>query len=354
MMSSRVLWAVTMGYRPSVVQFKNWMGKRGGRGGVRGTGRGGGVGDDGGPSGLSDQYGDLMRSQDRDIGHSVPHRSGGGGGSAGGGGARGPNLSFQRQMPKFLQQYSHLLGGGRGGRGHGDDEDERTVNNEDVSRKRPRDDDNEEVNENVEAEALKRAMLENPALAAEFEATLNKRILESEAEQEKERGNALFKAGKFAEAAECFSLCIEKSPSANTEIYYSNRSACWCSLEQWTKALEDAKMAVKIKPGWAKAQSRLGQAFMGLQLYSEAREAFERAAKIEPDNSTIQKSLQQAMMREMQDAQANKHMFKSKSMLGSHAPSSSSEGQGKASKGKPTSEPQKKKALLSFDDEEEG
>jgi tetratricopeptide (TPR) repeat protein len=296
-----------------------------------------------------------MRSQDRDVGHSGPHKSGGGGGSAGGGGARGPNLSFQRQMPKFLQQYSHLLGGGRGERGHGGDEDEPTVDDEDMSRKRPRDDDDEgrrDVDEDVEAEALKRAMLENPALAAEFEATLNKRILESEAEQEKERGNALFKAGKFAEAAECFSLCIEKSPSANAEIYYSNRSACWCSLEQWTKALEDAKMAVKIKPGWAKAQSRLGQAFMGLQLFSEARDAFERAAKIEPDNVAIQKSLQQAMMREMQEAQTNKHTLKSKSIL-EQVPRSSSEGQAKASK--PTSEPQKKKkALLSFDEEEEG
>lgn len=327
------------------------MGKH--RGGKGGRGRGGDGGDgQGGHEGFSDQYGDSMRSQDSDIGHSGPHKSGGGGGSAGGGGARGPNLTFQRAMPKFLQQYSHLLGG-RGGRQAGD-EDEPTV--DDGGRKRPRSEEEEEDirgDEDVEADALKRAMLENPALAAEFESTLTRRIQESEAETEKEKGNGLFKRGLFAEAAECFTRCIEKSPRTNAEIYYSNRSACWCSLEQWTKALEDAKSAVRLKPGWAKAQSRLGQAFMGLNLFSEAREAFERAAKIEPDNTSIQKSLQQAMMREMQEVQANKHTFKSKTIVGGQ--STRSTGEAKAGISKVT-EPLRnsKKKLLSFDQEDEG
>ena len=344
------------------------MGRGRGRGGGRGRGRGGEGGDDVAHSGggFSDQYGDAMRSQDRDVGHSGPHKSSGGGGSAGGG-AKGPNLNFQRQVPKFLQQYTHLLGGRGGGRGQEGDEDEPTV--DDASRKRQRieeDNEDEQREDNVEADALKRAMLENPALASLFESTLTRRIQESEAETEKEKGNGLFKRGLFSEAAECFSRCIDKSPVTHAEIYYSNRSACWCSLEKWPKALEDAKSAVKLKPGWAKGQSRLGQAYMGLKLYSEAKEAFEEAARIEPDNAAIQKSLQLAMMSEMKEAMANKHTFKKFKACSSQPLASSvvgrpetknaygSQGPAKGPTPAASVNPVKKKSLLSFDDEEEG
>lgn len=59
---------------------------------------------------FEDQYGEG-RSQDRDE-HFGAGRGGGrmsGGGSAGGG-RRGSNVSFQRQLPKFLQPYAHMLG----------------------------------------------------------------------------------------------------------------------------------------------------------------------------------------------------------------------------------------------------
>ena len=324
----------------------------------------------GGGGSFSDQYGDSMRSQDRDAGHAGSHKSGGGGGSAGGGGAKGPKLTFQKQMPKFLQQYQHLLGGrGRGGGGDGD-EDEPTVDDDEMSRKRPRHDEEDEEParrdgvEDVEAEALRRAMLENPALAEEFEATLAKRIGESEAEAEKEKGNALFKRGSFVEAAECFSRCIEKS-SSNNQVYYSNRSACYASLGSWPQALEDARAAVKLKPGWAKAYTRLGAAFTGLNLFSEAKEAFESAAKIEPDNVAIRNSLQQAMMSEMREVQANKHKFKAKttrvepSVTAPAAAATASvplRGSDAKMQKDATSGPKApivKKALLSFDDEED-
>jgi len=64
---------------------------------------------------FSDQYGEA-RAQDRDE-----HMGGAGGGRGGGGmtgggsaGGRGPktNVSFQRQLPKFLQPYAHMIGKG--------------------------------------------------------------------------------------------------------------------------------------------------------------------------------------------------------------------------------------------------
>lgn len=63
---------------------------------------------------FEDQYGE-MRGQDRDE-HSnfSSGRGGGGGGGRGGGTAggskRGGDVSYQRQVPKFLQPFAHMLG----------------------------------------------------------------------------------------------------------------------------------------------------------------------------------------------------------------------------------------------------
>lgn len=105
--------------------------------------------------GYEDQYGDVGVSQDRQ--EHFGHASGGGGGRGGGsaGGSRRPGVTYTRQLPKFLQAYSHMLGhggGGQGGGGDGGDEDEPTVAEEALAPKRARragddedgDDDDEE------------------------------------------------------------------------------------------------------------------------------------------------------------------------------------------------------------------
>lgn len=60
--------------------------------------------------GHEDQFGEYGGSQDREV---VSNFSSGkgqkGGGTAGASGRKDANLSFQRVVPKFLQQYSHLL-----------------------------------------------------------------------------------------------------------------------------------------------------------------------------------------------------------------------------------------------------
>lgn len=102
------------------------MGKR------RGGGR------DGGGGGREDQFGDFSKGQDREMNSGFSGRGGRGGGTAGNTRGKGMALNFQRNVPKFLQQYSHLLGGGgqaneddpvvegrgAGGDGSGDEEEE--------------------------------------------------------------------------------------------------------------------------------------------------------------------------------------------------------------------------------------
>lgn len=72
------------------------------------------------------------------------------------------------------------------------------------------------------------------------------------------KGNAAFSAGKFPEAAEHFTAAIGVDPS--NHVLYSNRSAAYASMGQYSQALEDAKKTVDLKPDWAKAGAgRQGQ-----------------------------------------------------------------------------------------------
>lgn len=59
-----------------------------------------------------------------------------------------------------------------------------------------------------------------------------------------------------------FSLAIECDPT--DAVFFSNRSACYASLDDYPNALADAQKAVALKPDWSKAYSRLGLALLKL------------------------------------------------------------------------------------------
>ncbi|KAJ9516576.1 hypothetical protein QJQ45_015253 [Haematococcus lacustris] len=176
------------------------------------------------------------------------------------------------------------------------------------------------MDDDIEEGALRRAMAENPALAKEFETQLNKRVAtvvlhasgglqlnQSKAVQEKERGNKAFAAKDYAAAIASFTTCIDLDPQC--EVYFSNRSAAHAAQGDWEAAVRDARQAVKLAPKWAKAHTRLGAAFSGLQLHSDAKEAYERALQLEPDNQATQKALERSTMMELQSVKDRKHVF---------------------------------------------
>ncbi|KAL6759962.1 hypothetical protein V8C86DRAFT_2564443 [Haematococcus lacustris] len=290
------------------------MGRRGGRGG-----RGGGEGRE-----REDQYGGGFGSQDREEKPAFGSaKSNTGGGSAGSQTRhKGGDLAFQRHVPKFLQQYAHMLG--RGGQQGGNNEDGRDEDKPVVvgggaaggKREHPGGEEEEEeegqggagrMDDDIEEGALRRAMAENPALAKEFETQLNKRLNQSKAVQEKERGNKAFAAKDYAAAIASFTTCIDLDPQC--EVYFSNRSAAHAAQGDWEAAARDARQAVKLAPKWAKAHTRLGAAFSGLQLHSDAKEAYERALQLEPDNQATQKALERSTMMELQSVKDRKHVF---------------------------------------------
>lgn len=112
------------------------------------------------------------------------------------------------------------------------------------------------------------------------------------ADELKAEGNKAFQAKNFKEAIEKFSAAITLDSS--NHVLYSNRSACYASLNQYDTALEDAQKVVELKPDWPKGYSRLGAAHQGLQEFDEAIKAFEKGLTYDSQNAPLQSGLKEA------------------------------------------------------------
>lgn len=111
------------------------------------------------------------------------------------------------------------------------------------------------------------------------------------ADEYKAQGNQFFAAKDFTKAIELFTKAIEASPEPN-HVLYSNRSACYASLKNFSNALSDAEECVKIKSDWAKGYSRVAAAQYGLGNLEDAKSAYTKALEIEPTNAMAKSGLQ--------------------------------------------------------------
>ncbi|KAF9913869.1 Hsp90 cochaperone [Lobosporangium transversale] len=119
------------------------------------------------------------------------------------------------------------------------------------------------------------------------------------AEEYKAQGNKAFLAKDYPVAIDLFSKAIELDPT--NHVLYSNRSACYASLKNYEKALEDGNKTVELKADWSKGYGRKAAALFGLGRYPEANDVYQEGLKIEPTNPQLQKGLQetqQAMEKE--------------------------------------------------------
>ncbi|KAL1559750.1 Hsp70-Hsp90 organizing protein 2 [Salvia divinorum] len=112
------------------------------------------------------------------------------------------------------------------------------------------------------------------------------------ADEAKAKGNAAFSSGNFTDAIRHFTDAIILAPS--NHVLYSNRSAAYASLNQFSEALSDAEKTVELKADWGKGYSRLGAAHIGLQSYNDAVSAYRKGLEIDPNNEALKSGLADA------------------------------------------------------------
>eukprot|EP01006_Ploeotia_vitrea_P008687 TRINITY_DN20799_c0_g1_i1.p1 TRINITY_DN20799_c0_g1~~TRINITY_DN20799_c0_g1_i1.p1 ORF type:complete len:353 (-),score=26.32 TRINITY_DN20799_c0_g1_i1:81-1118(-) len=118
--------------------------------------------------------------------------------------------------------------------------------------------------------------------------TLKPRIA-AEVDKLKALGNQHFQSGENNEAIAWYSKAIYLAP--NNHVLYSNRSACWCNVKNYDKALKDANKCIKLNKEWPKGYGRKAAALHGQGKKQEALAIYRLGLKVDPYNTQLKTAL---------------------------------------------------------------
>jgi stress-induced-phosphoprotein 1 len=109
------------------------------------------------------------------------------------------------------------------------------------------------------------------------------------ADELKAKGNAALQSENFEEAIKYYSEGIQLDPS--NHILYSNRSAAYAKIGNYSDSLTDAEKTIELKKDWPKGYSRKGAALELLNNYEDALKTYEEGLKYDPNNDLLKSSL---------------------------------------------------------------
>mmetsp|Transcript_9599 Transcript_9599/g.28658 ORF Transcript_9599/g.28658 Transcript_9599/m.28658 type:complete len:742 (+) Transcript_9599:252-2477(+) len=118
------------------------------------------------------------------------------------------------------------------------------------------------------------------------------------AEKHKTLGNTQMANREYQAALESYSTAIELSPDGpQSHVYYSNRAAALCYLEQYEEAVQDSEVAIYLKPTYGKAHARLGLSQFFLGDLEGSINAYETALQYDPNNAANKSFLAKARLK---------------------------------------------------------
>lgn len=116
----------------------------------------------------------------------------------------------------------------------------------------------------------------------------------AKAEEEKEKGNELFRKGDYPAAIRHYSEAIRRNPD-DAKIY-SNRAACYTKLAEFNLGLKDCDECIRLEPNFVKGYVRKGKILQGLKQYSKSQDAYQKAIDIDANCQDALDGFRECMM----------------------------------------------------------
>uniref|UniRef100_A0A0K0CVK2 SGTA_dimer domain-containing protein n=1 Tax=Angiostrongylus cantonensis TaxID=6313 RepID=A0A0K0CVK2_ANGCA len=110
----------------------------------------------------------------------------------------------------------------------------------------------------------------------------------AEANKLKEEGNDLMKSSQFDAAVSKYNEAIKLN---RDPVYFCNRAAAYCRLEQYDLAIQDCRTALALDPKYSKAYGRMGLALSCQNRYEQAVEAYKKALELDPTQESFKNNL---------------------------------------------------------------
>ncbi|KAL4398977.1 Hsp90 co-chaperone [Malassezia pachydermatis] len=101
----------------------------------------------------------------------------------------------------------------------------------------------------------------------------------AKAEEERNRGNTLYKEGDFPGSVQAYTESIKRNPSDPRG--YTNRASAYTKLAALPEALKDAEEAIKVDPKFVKAYIRKSNVLFSMKEYTKAMEAAQMATDVD-------------------------------------------------------------------------
>eukprot|EP00588_Corethron_pennatum_P007659 CAMPEP_0194297978 /NCGR_PEP_ID=MMETSP0169-20130528/59910_1 /TAXON_ID=218684 /ORGANISM="Corethron pennatum, Strain L29A3" /LENGTH=280 /DNA_ID=CAMNT_0039047909 /DNA_START=769 /DNA_END=1611 /DNA_ORIENTATION=- len=115
------------------------------------------------------------------------------------------------------------------------------------------------------------------------------------AEVWKEKGNKSFASGDFDSAVASYTEAIELDRT--NHVFFSNRSASYGGLSEWSKSAADARECIKLCPLFIKGYYRLVTALIELNDIDDALRVVRRGLQIDGSNAQLEKLMRQVKVR---------------------------------------------------------
>ncbi|KAE8216569.1 hypothetical protein CF327_g216 [Tilletia walkeri] len=123
----------------------------------------------------------------------------------------------------------------------------------------------------------------------------------AKAEEERNRGNELYKAANFAESVKAYSESIKRNP--DDPRGYTNRASAYTKLAALPEALKDAEAAIKVDPKFVKAYIRKSNILFSMKEFTKALEAIQRASDVNTEAQAASDPQAAANAREISSTQ---------------------------------------------------
>ncbi|CAL9780935.1 unnamed protein product [Musa acuminata subsp. burmannicoides] len=105
------------------------------------------------------------------------------------------------------------------------------------------------------------------------------------ADEEREKGNELFKQQKYPEAVQHYTEALKRNPK--DPKVYSNRAACYTKLGALPEGLKDAEKCIDLDPSFSKGYTRKGAVQFFMKEYDKALETYQEGLKHDPNNQEL-------------------------------------------------------------------